>query len=151
MEQLSIFDLGVESIHTERTSEKIIRASELKVIKIESFLYTAGIWKFKDGSWHVIGATIAYLENNMVYLRDFAFYPFLYTFDSEQKAYKFYMENLYRLRNHGKGKDEIHAEINIHNEFKDMYYCDKNIYGCFEYWNNNFNSENRIIDKLKQL
>jgi hypothetical protein len=40
MEQLSIFDLGIENKSTKQTSKKIIRAKDLKVIQIESYVYT---------------------------------------------------------------------------------------------------------------
>ena len=140
MKQLSLFDYGINIKNTDNkaTSEKIIKASEMKVIKIESFAYTCGLWHYEDGHWHVITATIALLEENMVYLKEFMAYPFLYTFKTEQDTYKYYIEQLEKLRNHGKGRKEIQMKLNIHNKLEDMYYCDNNRYGCFEYWNNNF-------------
>jgi len=145
MEQLNLFDLGVENTETpviKTTSKKIIRASDMKVLQIKSFVYTLGIWHYEDGHWHTVSATIALLENNMVYFKDFFTYPFLYTFKNEQRAYKFYYENLNKLRKHGDSKGTIQTELKIHNELEDMYFCKDNMYGCFEYWNNNFNPKN---------
>lgn len=150
MEQLNLFDLGMENQYTEKTSEKIIKAPEMKVIKMESYAYTCSLWYYEERNyWHVITATIALLENNRVYLKEFTTYPFLYIFENEQKAYKFYVEKLNELRNHGKGSREIQVKLNIHNELEDMYYCEKNRYGCFEYWNNNF-GDNTVRKRIER-
>ncbi|MBO5386858.1 MAG: hypothetical protein J6A59_01765 [Lachnospiraceae bacterium] len=142
MEQLSLFDVGlVEKKESKKvSSEKIIRASDMKVLQIKSFVYTLEIWHYEDGHWHTVSSTIALLDNNMVYFKDFFTYPFLYTFKNEQSACKFYYENLEKLREHG--DRTIHTELKIHNKLEDMYYCKDNRYSCFEYWNNNFNPKN---------
>jgi len=140
MEQLSIFDLGVENKSTKQTSKKIIKAKDLRVIQIESYVYTLDkLWYYGNGKWHVVSSTIALLENNMVYFKDFFTYDFLYTFDSYKAACDFYYKNLEKIKTTVISENCIKQKLIIHNEFEDMYYCEKNIYSCHEYWNNNFN------------
>lgn len=152
MEQISLFDIGLKDINNtniERTSEKIIKASDMRILKIESFAFTTGCWHYGGGRWHVVTATIAFVEGNLIYLKEFSFYPFLYKFQNEQDAYRFYISHLEKLREHGKRRETIQCELDIHHELEDMYFCEKNKYGCFEYWNNKFNPENTWVKRIK--
>lgn len=145
MEQLSIFDLGMENINTEKTSEEIIRAKDLKVLQIESYVYTLDkLWYYGNGKWHVVSSTIALLEGNMVYFKDFFTYDFLYTFKTYKETYKFFYENLEKIKTTDVSENCIKTRVNIHNEFEDMYFCEKNRYSCHEYWYNNFSDEGSI-------
>lgn len=151
MDQLSIFDLGIENSSSETTSEEVIRAKDMKVIQIESYVYTLDkLWYYGNGKWHVVSSTIALLEGNMVYFKDFFTYDFLYVFKTYKEAYKFFYENLEKIRTTDVSKNCIKQRLNIHNEFEDMYLCEKNRYSCYEYWNNNFNPDNSIEKRYLQ-
>lgn len=150
MDQLSLFDLGVKDTNINQTSEKFIKASEMSVIDIHSFFYTMKLWYYEERNhWHVIFSTVVLLEDNMVYIKDFMVYPFLYKFDSYKKAYEFYYKKLDDFRNSGRRNNDIYKEINIHHELEDMYLCEKNKYGCFQYWNDNYNPNYSVLDRYK--
>ena len=138
-EQLDIFSLGVENTNISNDDKDIIKSSELSILKIRSFLYFREGWLYDDGHWYVIFATIALLDNNMVYVKEFFSYPFLYTFKSSKAAYKCYDDMINRCFEYSHGKLSVFREIPIHNEFVDMHRCKDNEYSCYEYWYRNFN------------
>lgn len=139
-EQLDIFSLGIENPNISNDDRDIIKSSELSIIKIRSFLYFRDGWYYpNDKRWHVIFATVALLDNNMVYVKEFYSYPFLYTFENSRAAYKCYSDMIDRCYEYSHGKLSVFREINIHNDFVDMYQCKDNEYSCYEYWHRNFN------------
>lgn len=145
MDQLSIFDLGIENSSKEATSEEVIRAKNLKVLQIESYVYTLDkLWYYGNKKWHIVSSTIALLEGNMVYFKDFFTYDFLYKFDSYKAACSFYYKNLEKIKKSAISENCIKQKLNIHNEFVDMYFCENNRYSCYEYWYNNFSDEGSI-------
>lgn len=112
-EQLDIFSLGVENTNISNDNKDIIKSSELSILKIRSFLYFRDGWLYDDGYWHVIFAAIALLDNNMVYVKEFYSYPFLYNFKNSRAAYKCYDDMINRCYEYSHGKLSVFREINI--------------------------------------
>ena len=138
--QLDLFSLGMINTNIPIETKDIIKPNELSIIKIRSFLYFREGWYYpEDKRWHVIFATVALLDNNMVYVKEFFSYPFLYTFKSSKAACKCYSDMIDRCFEYSHGKLSVFREINIHNDFVDMYKCKDNEYSCHEYWHRNFN------------
>lgn len=137
--QLDLFTLGMIDTNIPMETKDIIKSNEFSIINIRSFLYFREGWLYDDGHWHVIFATVALLDNNMVYVKEFFSYPFLYTFKSSKAAYKCYSDMIDRCYEYSKGKQSIFREVNIHNDFVDMYKTKDNEYSCHEYWHRNFN------------
>lgn len=137
--QLDLFNLGMIDTNIPIETKDIIKSNEFSIINIRSFLYFREGWYYGNGHWHVIFATVALLDNNMVYVKEFFSYPFLYTFKSSKAAYKCYSDMIDRCYEYSHGKQSIFREVNIHNDFVDMYKTKDNEYSCHEYWHRNFN------------
>ena len=151
MEQLSIFDIGIEKTPViEQTSDKI-DLSSWEIIRQESFMYTRDGWLNRDGTWHVIFASVALLDNCTVFIKEWFTYDFAYTFKDMNSAYSFYANKLAKIYEYSDTKLGVFKKINIHPELGTLYYCKDNMYGAYEYWNNNFNPGNSILTRIKQV
>ena len=138
--QLDLFTLGLVDTNIPMETKDIIKSNEFSIINIRSFLYFREGWYYpNEKRWHVIFATVALLDNNMVYVKEFFSYPFLYTFKSSKAAYKCYSDMINRCYEYSHGKQSIFREVNLHNDFVDMFKCKDNEYSCHEYWHRNFN------------
>ena len=106
--------------------------------KIASYCETLALVTVLMIMLHVIFSTVALLDNNMVYVKEFYSYPFLYIFKNSRAACKCYDDMINKCFEYSHGKLSVFREINIHNNFVDMFRCKDNEYSCYEYWHRNF-------------
>ena len=148
MDQLSLFDLGVKDTNIKQTSEKL-DLSTREIIISESYLFFSYKWQYDDGHWHIIYASIALLDDYTVVLNDWYSYQFAYTFTNKEKALKYYIQRLTKIKEYLNYDSGVCKKINIHYEFEEMYHCHSNEYGCFRYWNDNYNPNYSVLNRYK--
>lgn len=150
MDQLSLFDLGVKDTNIKQTSDKL-DLSNREIIMQESYMFFNYKWHYDDGHWHMIFASIALLDDYTVIVDDWYTYKFAYIFEKKEKALKYYNQRLEKIKEYLNYDSGVCRKINIHRDLETMYYCYGNVYGCFQYWNDNYNKDNTWDKRRKKI
>lgn len=92
----------------------ILFVPDMIIEKQQTFVYYWLNW-FLDGKHNLFGETIAIVNKTMVYIKKGMCYAFMYKFDNDNQAQRFYDEKLSEISSGMKSP--------IHSELHNMYWC----------------------------
>lgn len=114
----------------------------LKIIKQRSFVVYRPDWTISNGDKYIVTQSFAILSDNSVYIGQWFLYRHLKVFKNIKDSEKCFDDEIKELFSR-MSKETIIQEINVHENFIDLYQCEKN-----EYWDirRNYGINNYIME-----